>query len=295
MFNTDQSGFNEELLSQRTLEIIGTLKVFSTIRSKHSATHSYTMQFLISADGELKAPAFMIHQENKDEFGPEVSRTMFRHKEVYVVASTSGKIKKKMLQDWFKKIYFPNAGNDSILLLDSLTTYKDRVEIDKSKPINQKYQVITIPGGITGYVQPLDVLFNRTYKTFVRRLSDHINFYHEEIKLHQRDTNIRLQTIVHHQFRSPRFNQFIRHSWIKSGLTDNLNRDQHEDDDSSVLWFDDPNGFCFDPLKILNNKCVFCPEKPCFIQCAWCKYFFCFKHFYLQGEDGFHYCEQFIE
>lgn len=171
-----------------------------------------------------------------------------------------------MLEDWFKKIYFPNSGNDSILLLDSLTTYKDRVEIDKSKPNNQKYQVITIPGGITGYVQPLDVLFNRTYKTFVRRLSDHINFYHEEIKLHQRDTNIRLQTIVHHQFRSPRFNQFIRHSWIKSGLTDNLNRDQHEDDDSSVLWFDDPNGFCFDALKILNNKCVFCPEKPCFNQ-----------------------------
>lgn len=95
MFNTDQSGFNEELLSQRTLEIIGTTKVFSTIRSKHSATHSYTMQFLITADGELKAPAFMIHQEDKDEFGPEVSRKMFRHKEVYVVASTSGKIKKK--------------------------------------------------------------------------------------------------------------------------------------------------------------------------------------------------------
>lgn len=43
IYNTDQSGFNLELLSQRTLEVRGTKQVISTIRSKPSGTHSYTV------------------------------------------------------------------------------------------------------------------------------------------------------------------------------------------------------------------------------------------------------------
>lgn len=150
IFNTDQSGFNLELLSNRTLEVIGTEKVYSTISSKGSETHSYTAQFLISANGELKTPMFIISKKNKGEFGERVQRTMFRHDEIHAVASSSGKITKILLQDWFKNCYFTNAGNDSILLLDSLTTYNDRTEIDRCKPSNQKYSVIKIPGGLTG-------------------------------------------------------------------------------------------------------------------------------------------------
>lgn len=293
IFNTDQSGFNLELLSRRTLEVKGTKKVISTIRSKPSATHSYTVQFLISASGELKAPLFMIMQEQGGRFGERVQQTMFRHQEIYTVASTSGKINKDLMKEWFLDIYFDNVGVDSVLLLDSLTTYRDRAAIDREKPPEKTYTVITIPGGLTGYVQPLDVYFNRPYKAIMRKFSDYANFYCEDtLKLHSRDVIFKLQTIIHKQFRSPRFTNFLKHSWVKAGLIDAPIHDNAVDDDVDH-WFDDPNSFCFDPLEILLKPCLVCNVKPCFIRCAWCKECFCFDHFFMS--DEFHYCDNFVD
>lgn len=201
IFNSDQSGFNPEMLSGRTLEVRGTHKVISVIRSQNSRTHSYTAQFMISASGELKTPLFLILQEVGGVFGERVARTMLRHEEAHVVASSSGKITKEILKEWFREIYFPNAGENSVVLLDALTTYRDREAIDREKPADQNYTVITIPAGLTGYAQPLDVYFNRPYKHFFRTISDHINFNREEIKLHVRDTIIKLHVLVHNQFR----------------------------------------------------------------------------------------------
>lgn len=45
IYNTDQSGFNIELLSNRTLENKGSSKVEIRIEQQHSATHSYTYHF----------------------------------------------------------------------------------------------------------------------------------------------------------------------------------------------------------------------------------------------------------
>lgn len=287
IYNTDQSGFNLELLSGRTLEIRGTQKVFSNIRSKHSHTHSYTLQFLINAAGELKAPLFMIFQEKNGVFGEIVKRTMFRHPEVHAIASTSGKLTRAGLVEWLK-IFFRIAGDECFLLVDSLTTYRDQALFDGQKADNQVYHIVTIPGGLTGVLQPLDVYFNRPYKAFVRRVSDHIHFFHSDtINLHARDTISRINTLVHDQFRAPRFKEFIIHSWKKSGLSVQLDI---EDDDNDVReWFDDPIGYCFDDLNILNNGCALCHAKPSFIRCAWCSTNLCFTHYY--SEPYFHFCE----
>lgn len=265
--------------------------MFSTIRSKASGTHSYTVQFLISASGELKAPLFIIMPETGGQFGVRVAQTMFRHHEIYTVASTSGKITKELMKKWFLDVYFPNVGDDSILLLDSLTTYRDRAQIDIEKPAGKEYAVITIPGGLTGDTQPLDVYFNRPYKAYMRRISDHISFNEENaIKLNTRDVIFKLHTIIHNQFRSPRFRNFLKHSWVMSGLFDS-----YVDDDDVEYWAD-PNGFCFDPMEILSTPCLICDAIPCFIRCAWCKKCFCFTHFYMgQMNDEFHYCNDYVE
>lgn len=289
VFNTDQSGFHPEHLSGRTLEIKGTQKVFSTIRSKHSATHSYTVQFLISADGELKRPVFIILQETGGVFGERVANTMFRHDEVRVLPSKSGKITKEILRYWFRDIYFPNSGNDSIFLLDALSTYRDRAEIDAEKPPDQNYQVITIPGGLTSTTQPLDVFFNRQYKTFFKSLSMHIHTYREEIKLHMRDTILKLHVLTHNQFRSPRLKDFIRYAWIKAGFID-----RNVDADNDDIWFFSPKDYCFVEDELIINICSSCNVQPCFIRCAWCKQHLCFTHFY--GENNYlHYCQQFMQ
>lgn len=111
VFNTDQSGFNIELLSGRTLENRGPNIIEARVKQQHSVSHSYTIQPLISASGELIAPLFIVLQETNGQFGPFVQQRMFRHKEIFAVASSSGKVTKPIMKRWFLEVYFPNVSD----------------------------------------------------------------------------------------------------------------------------------------------------------------------------------------
>lgn len=276
IFNTDQSGYTLELISGRTLEIKGTQKVEGVMVSGYSRTHSYTIQPMISASGDLISPLFVILQEKDGKFGINVEATMFKHKSIFVVPSTSGKITKEILKIWFENIYYPNSDFNSVLLVDSLTIYKDRNEIDKIKPSNVNYNFEIMPAGTTSLIQPLDVYFNRQYKAFVRKISDYILFEYPEIKLYSRDTILQIQTLSYNQFSSPRFKNFIKYSWYKSGYV------------NEKIEHITPNRFCF---RGYMNICAIC-SKVSFIRCSWCAFNFCFRHFFIVEE--YHFCENFI-
>lgn len=64
--------------------------------------------------GKLKALVFIILPDKGGIFGNCVKNIMFKHKEIYIVPSWSGKITKDLLKDWFCNIYFPNAESNSI-------------------------------------------------------------------------------------------------------------------------------------------------------------------------------------
>lgn len=91
-YNSDQSGFQLEMHSGRTLAIEGEKQVQCLVQSISSTTHSYTVQPTISADGELLSPLFLVLKEPSGEFGPVVSQTLFRPTNVYAVPSKSGKL-----------------------------------------------------------------------------------------------------------------------------------------------------------------------------------------------------------
>lgn len=91
-YNSDQSGFQLEMHSGRTLAIEGEKQVQCLVQSISSTTHSYTVQPTISADGKLLSPLFLVLKEPSGEFGPVVSQTLFRPTNVYAVPSKSGKL-----------------------------------------------------------------------------------------------------------------------------------------------------------------------------------------------------------
>ena len=72
-FNVDQSGFKKELHTGGTLAFKGSRKIEAKVQSVGSTTHSYTIMPLISADGRLHSPMFVVLQESGDKFGPRVS------------------------------------------------------------------------------------------------------------------------------------------------------------------------------------------------------------------------------
>lgn len=281
IMNTDQSGFNIEFLAGRTLETIGTKKVEGRIEQQHSATHSYTIQPLITASGQLISPLFIVLQEKDGMFGPVVQQTMFKYKEVHAVASSSGKVTKEVLKKWFLDVYFPNVANETCLIADSYNTYRDRESIDKEKPPNSKYVMEILPKGSTSIAQPLDVYFFRLYKAFTRRICTYMNFHHTDVEMHLRNNILKLHTIIHNQFRSPRFFNCFKHAWVMCGYL------EHDG-----IRHTTPLEFCFQLVNSGNvPNCNSC-DQFAFIRCAWCKLFFCMHHFFIS--DQFHYCENYI-
>lgn len=91
IYNSDESGFQLEMHSGRTLATAGTKKVECVVKSLSSTTHSYTIQPVISADGKLLPKVFIILKEQSGGFGPIVERNLFRPNNIYITASTSGK------------------------------------------------------------------------------------------------------------------------------------------------------------------------------------------------------------
>ena len=271
IFNSDQSGFNLEVHSGRTLEYKGVKTVEMLIQSKSAMTHSYSIQPTISADGYLLSPLYIVLKEEKGNFGPRIKpridKLLEKIPNVYVSSSKSGKLTKQHLIEWFDKIYFPQAPIKSVILLDSWTTYNDTRAIEDVKPSGKSYDVLRIPPKTTAIIQPCDVFFFRIWKTFVRRFSDRVLLDEINIELNDRFNIIKLQSIVHNQFSAPRFKKFLKYSWFKCGYFD----DRPERFLTPVEYcFNLKDNTCFE----MNSQC----SEGSFIICAYCEHPLCFTH-----------------
>lgn len=79
-------------------------------------------------------------------------------------------------------------------------------------PENKIVNVMKIPTGTTGKIQPLDVYGFRVWKNFVRRFSDNVILMDYDMNLHSRNNIIKLQSLVHNQFSSPRYLNLFKYS-----------------------------------------------------------------------------------
>jgi len=92
IFNTDQSEFNYEMHSTRTLSFVGEKTVESTVGSIQATTHSYTIQPTITIEGKLLSSLFICLQEVGGKFGLIVAQNLLRCSNVAVNCSSSGKM-----------------------------------------------------------------------------------------------------------------------------------------------------------------------------------------------------------
>jgi hypothetical protein len=278
VLNTDQSGFTKELHSGRTLEFKGVRQVEGAVQSLTASTHSYTIMPTITKSGKLLSPLFIVLQEPSGDFGPRVKQTLFTAPNLFVRASSSGKLTKNDLNIWFEEIFFPNVGNDVVLLVDSWNTYKDKEMIKNVTPNDKKLEILTIPAKTTSIAQPLDKFGFRIWKNFVRKFSDRVLLDDIELDLFQRNNILKLQSLVHNQLSSPRFVNLFKYSWFACGYTD-----------TRPEMFENPVEFCF---KFTDNNCC---HLNCialsFMICSWCQNALCFEHLF----NCYHYCNNYIE
>lgn len=277
-YNADESGFNLEIHSGRTLHHVGVKTVQANVQSLSSLTHSYTIMPIISASGQLISPLYVVLKEPSGTFGPRVQETLLKLPNIYIAASKSGKLTSHHFNDWFQQVYLENTGEKSLLLLDSWTGHCP-AQLQQLIPEEKQIQILTIPKKTTGFIQPLDVFGFRIWKNFVRTFSDNVILNNYDVNLHTRNNIIRLQSLVHNQFSSPRFKNLFKYAWYKSGYI-SIHPDK----------FSNPVHFCYFKEQDEIPKCSIC-GKEAFIRCAWCKQYYCFEHFY----EKYHYCNNYVE
>lgn len=280
VYNSDQSGFNLEVHAGRTLAIIGTQKVECLAQSINSLTHSYTIQPIVSADGKLHSPLLIVLKEPDGKFGPLVQSTIYKADNIYVLPSKSGKLTSDIVTEWFKNVFLLAADTDSLLILDSWTGQNEKV-FEKLDTGMKNIQIKTIPAGTTGMIQPLDVYGFRPWKNFVKNFSDIVMLYNFSINLHLRNNILKLQSLTHNQFSSPRFTNMFKYGWYKSGYV--LEKPNS--------W-QTPVQYCFQNTDV---KCHFCMLFG-IVKCAWCTKCLCINHFFaLDNVDKPHYCKQYVD
>lgn len=210
LYNGDESGYELELKPNFTLDHKGIRYVQEIVDSKSAKTHSYTILPLINSDGEFVSPLLIIMKETSETFGPVVERTMFKHPDLMIMCSKSGKMTKRILSEWYRKVLFSSRMmHNNILLFDSFPMHKDTALIKSCTPPNINPIVEFIPPGTTGQIQPLDNDLNRTLKEFVRELS--LGYCKDNDpriirrSIHLRDSISLIQLLMFNQVRSPRY------------------------------------------------------------------------------------------
>lgn len=174
---------------------------------------------------------------------------------------------------WLEKVFFPNIGSKSVLLIDSWSGHCTEV-VRQATPRGKSIKTMIIPKGTTGRIQPLDVYGFRIWKNYVRHFSDAVLLLDYDLNLHLRNNIIKLQSLTHNQLSSPRYQNLFRYAWYKSGYTS----DRPEE-------FVNPVEFAFGQSSRPQCDVQGC-EKVAIIRCSWCKKSLCLQHFF----DEYHYC-----
>jgi len=86
IYNSDQSDFQLEIHSGRSLSNQRIKRVQRVLQSLASTIHSYMIQLIISCDGNLLSPLFIVLKEANGTFGPR-EKNLFRPTNVIVKAS----------------------------------------------------------------------------------------------------------------------------------------------------------------------------------------------------------------
>ena len=274
--NSDQSGFNLEFHSGRTLEFSGCTSVEAQVQTLSGLTHSYTIQPTITAAGEMLSPMLLVLKEPGGTFGPQVQKNLFRPPNLEVTASTSGKMTKEIMKVYYEKTYLPQCPAESNLLLDQWGGFDDTSFLEELLEGQDKIvNIYRLPKHSTPITQPCDKMLFRSMKHMTRTIYDRILMDNIEFRIPQRNNILKMASVLHNQFSAPRFKPLIQYAWYACGYLEDR-----------PPPFQTPAEYC---LKEDDEECHYC-ESLGFLRCAWCTKKLCFVHTF--SDEHFHYCTE---
>ncbi|PIC23092.1 hypothetical protein B9Z55_016908 [Caenorhabditis nigoni] len=193
-YNLDQSGFQKELFTKRTLAETGTETIEIVTSSATGITHSYTVLPMLRLDGLLHPKLYVVFAEPSGSF-PQ-NPPPYNAPNLVLAAAKGHIMGKDLMADFFERVVFTDDVADDVLLVaDSWPCWRRDDVIDSVRPPNKKVKTIIIPPGATGQIQPLDIGIFRQFKKFMKNLTEYAQRKEKDFKPHQRDSIIKVSEV----------------------------------------------------------------------------------------------------
>ena len=210
VLNTDQSRFDKEVHSGRTLCFQGVKHVTGAVGSLSATRQSYCIMPIMTIDGKLFPLLYVLVSEQSGRFPQNKPDDP---PNIWSQAHTSANMTKKHLESFLSEVFTPSVSSEDkiCLLVDSWSSFKDETTIRKHIPEIQDFKYHLCPAKCTGLKQPLDMYFFRPYKAFVKYITDSI-IENSNFNVWHRDNFMKLQSLTHAQFTAPLFKGLIRYA-----------------------------------------------------------------------------------
>jgi len=278
VFNADQTGMPYEIYSNRTLSHRGERSTFSHVQSMSSTKHSFTAMVLISADDKLADKTLLCLQEIGGRFGPEVERRLYRPPNIALTCTRSGLSTDSTYKWWVDTVLANNIRPDqkSLFIADSWAPHRNVENYEALVSHGDEFRYEIIPPQTTSMCQPLDVYFNRQLKNLDRMITHPLRTkFGQRHSVFQRNTAIRIMSLIQFSLSAPIFEPMIRYSFLKSGLID---QEREE--------FKSANQVC--RVQSVATCYNFACDERVDMRCAWCANSFCILCMLGLGSEGLH-------
>ena len=183
----------------------------------NKATPSYTAQYASTTAGTLLPQVFLCMQKTKRDFAARVCKTVQvlinKHKNVFIIASKSGKLTKHHFADFAENITSPYCKNHKFLwIFDSWggqidIGYFNNVFTDEEENYTSTFEIIST----LHLILPCNANFFRQIKNFIKKSQNAIEILQNTVNFHE--DVIKIHSLIHFLLFAPVFNAMVKYSW----------------------------------------------------------------------------------
>ena len=109
VYNTDQMPVNLETHGHRTLAYKGQKVVEMTVQRRNPTTHSFTVQLVINAEGDIQLPALVCLYEPTPPKSNIIEKEAAPFRRLKVVHSRSGLMNGHLVEQWLDEVFLPSV------------------------------------------------------------------------------------------------------------------------------------------------------------------------------------------
>jgi len=228
IINCDETPIFLENPDTKTIDFKGSKQIL--IDTQGNEKEKVTVLLTIMGDGSKLEPLMVF----KGKRGKNIEKDLQTNenvlkKNMYVYSQGSSWVDAEIFSKWYKYIFLPyeaKIGKKCLLIMDKAPSHTDSYIIKKLKKHDTHF--VFIPGGLTRYLQPLDIGINKVFKSAIKDEYIHFTIERRRLAKLEEDEGVDVRLLRHQLINSVAkiwkddkciTKENIKNSFFKSSIT----------------------------------------------------------------------------